>query len=60
VEVLLTLGCALLALLGLLFLIVVHRRFWVRYYRLDTEEDEVHSVVCDDEWEIRSGNDCLR
>ncbi len=52
-EVLLTLSYALPALFALLFLIVMHRRFWVRHYRLDTQEDEVHSVVCDDEWEIR-------
>jgi pimeloyl-ACP methyl ester carboxylesterase len=53
VEALLTIGYLLLALFAGLFFVVMHRAFWARFYRLETAEDEVHRVVCDDGWETR-------
>lgn len=52
-EALLTIGYLLLAAFACLFFVVMHRAFWARFYRLETAEDEIHRVVCDDGWETR-------
>ena len=52
-DALLTIGYLLAAGFAALFFVVLHRAFWTRFYWLDTAEDEIHRIVCDDGWETR-------
>ena len=52
-DALLTIGYLLLFVFAVLFFVVMHRAFWVRFYRMETAEDEIHRLVCDDGWETR-------
>ena len=48
----LTFGYILVVLFVLGFFLVLHRTFWVSYYKVDAVPDESHNIITDDGWRL--------